>query len=279
MAIDYKQYNYPNVPYAGETIAVAGCGPTSCSDILEIDPVETAAWLQANGWAVDHQGTIYEGIAACLTAYGADGKMVARDQDYETNNSRFTAWKRAIQDGYEGILLMHNCVSSYWTSGGHYIAIVGYRNNNYLVYDPASEVRTGWHPFSDFAGNISALYTCNRRWGNGKIIVDGQWGPATTILAQKVFGTFVDGIISNQNKDMKKFLPNCQVSSWEFVNASKLKTGSDLIRAIQRMLGISDDGFFGMQTCRALQVFLNVPDDGYFGGQSVTAWQNWLNKQ
>lgn len=164
MAIDYKQYNYPNVPYAGETIAVAGCGPTSCSDILEIDPVETAAWLQANGWAVDYQGTIYEGIAACLTHYGADGVMIARDQDGQYDNASFAQWREAIQNGQEGILLMHNCVSPYWTSGGHYIAIVAYSNGNYLVYDPASEARTGWHPFEDFAGDISALYTSSKRW-------------------------------------------------------------------------------------------------------------------
>lgn len=279
MAVDYKQYNYPNFPYASETIAVAGCGPTACSDILEIDPTETATWLQNNGWAYPYQGTIYEGIAACLSAYGADGKMLASGLDGQTSNPAITKWRKSIQNGYEGILLMHNVVSSYWTTGGHYIAVVGYKNGQYLVYDPASDVRTGWHPFSDFTGNIAAVYTSNRRWNTDKIMVDGDWGPATTKLAQEVFGTIIDGIVSNQNNDMKKFLVNCQESSWEFVPASKLKRGSDLIRAIQRMLGIPDDGFCGMETLRALQRFLNVPDDGYFGGQSVTAWQTWLNKQ
>lgn len=276
MAIDYKQYNYPNIPYAGESIALAGCGPTSCSDLLEIDPTETAAWMQNHGYAVDHQGTIYEGIAACLSAYGAEGKMIARDQDGQTSNAAFTKWKTAIQGGQEGILLMHNVVSSYWTSGGHYIAIVGYRNNQYLVYDPASTVRTGWHPFGDFAGNISALYTSSKTWKDG-IIVDGFWGPATTLAAQRVFKTMQDGVISNQNRDMKKFLPNCQTSSWQFVAASKLDRGSDLVRAIQHMLGIEEDGFFGMQTVRALQKFLGVKVDGYFGGDSVKAFQMMIN--
>ena len=41
---DYKQYNYPWFPYAAETIASAGCGPTSCSDLLDIDPTKTAQW-------------------------------------------------------------------------------------------------------------------------------------------------------------------------------------------------------------------------------------------
>lgn len=279
LAVDYKQYDYPNTPYAGESIATAGCGPTSCSDLLEIDPTETAAWMEAHGWAVPYQGTIYEGIAACLTAYGADGVMLARDQDGQYDNDVMSQWRHGIKSGQEGVLLMHACVSTYWTNGGHYIAIVGYSNGNYLVYDPASVTRTGWHPWEDFAGDVSALYLSSRRWNNGRIAVDGFWGPATTKLAQKVFNTKADGIISNQNRDMKKFMPNCQSSTWEWVSPSKLKTGSQLVRAIQKMLGITADGFFGQQTLRALQKFLGVTVDGYFGGASVVAWQNWLNKQ
>lgn len=171
MAIDFKQYWYQH-PYAGETIAVAGCGPTACSDLLEIDPITTADWLQDNGWAVPYQGTIYEGISACLSAFGAEGRMIARDCDGQTASTAFDEWERIIQSGYEGVLLMHNVVSSYWTSGGHYIAIVGYEDGRYLVYDPASESRTGWHPFSHFAGNISALYTSNKRWRDDKIMFE-----------------------------------------------------------------------------------------------------------
>lgn len=164
MAIDWKQYNYPDFPFAGETIAVAGCGACACADLLEVDPRETATWLDNNGWTVSGQGTIYEGIAACLTAFHADGVMIARDQDYQMDNDRFDFWCVAIQSGFEGILLMHACKSTYWTRGGHYIAIVGYDDGKYLVYDPASAERTGWHPFSDFAGDISALYISSKRW-------------------------------------------------------------------------------------------------------------------
>lgn len=279
MATDYKQYDYPDFPYAAETIAIAGCGPCACADILDVDPTQTAQWLEGNGYAYPYQGTVYEGIAACLTAFGADGKMLARDMDGQTSAAVFRQWREIIQNGQMGILLMHNVVSNYWTNGGHYIAIVAWDEGKFLVYDPASPVRTGWHPWSDFSGNISALYTSSKRWDGGKIAVDGWWGPATTKLAQKVFKTTLDGLISNQNKDMQKFLPACQPESWRFVPASKLDKGSELVKAIQRMLGIPDDGFFGMKTCVALQQFLSVDVDGYFGPQSVAAWQRWLNSQ
>lgn len=164
MAKDYKQYNYPNIPYAGETIAIAGCGPTACSDILEIDPTITAEWLDSNGWTFPGQGTIYEGIAACLTHFGADGVMLASGLDGQLESPYFDQWMIEIQSGKEGILLMHNVYSSYWTSGGHYIAVVGYNDGQYLVYDPASDARTGWHPWSDFEGDIAAVYTSSRRW-------------------------------------------------------------------------------------------------------------------
>lgn len=173
MAIDYKQYWYQH-PYAGETIAVAGCGAVACADILEIDPITVADWLQDNGWTVPYQGTIYEGISACLTAFGADGRMIARDCDGQTESPAFVEWREIIQRGFEGVLLMHNVVSPYWTSGGHYIAVVGYEDERYLVYDPASESRTGWHPWDHFVGNISALYTSNRTWKDNRIMFEVQ---------------------------------------------------------------------------------------------------------
>lgn len=280
MAKDFKQYNYPNYPYASESIASAGCGPTSVSDLVEVDPTQTAKWLTDHGYAYPHQGTKYPGIAACLTAFGADGKMIAQDQDGAGDNAYVKAWKQAIQSGQMGILLMHKVTSSYWTSGGHYIAIVGYANSKYLVYDPASAVRTGWHPWSDFAYNVSALYTSSLRWDGDQIAVDGAWGRDTTTKAQKIFGTTVDGVVSNQNQDMRKFLPACLITSWDFVSPLKLRNGSELVRAIQKRIGSRViDGIFGYDTAGDLQAFLGVPVDHYFGYDSVCAFQRWLNKQ
>lgn len=280
MAIDYKQYNYPTYPYAAETIAAAGCGPCAVADLIEIDPTVTADWMQSHGYAYPYQGTAYSGINACLSAFGANGVMIAQNQDGQYDNEYFRKWREGIQNGREGILLMHKVYSSYWTFGGHYIAVVKYDNGMYLVYDPASTTRTGWHPFEDFAGDISALYLSSMRWDNEKLAIDGYWGKATTRKAQSIFGTLRDGIVSNQNSSMIKFLPRCLSSSWEFVKPERVKYGSSLIKAIQKKIGgIDCDGVFGAKTAKAFQRWLGVEADGYIGRDTVTAFQKWLNNQ
>lgn len=170
MATDYKQYNYGGYSYCGGSFPAQGCGPTSVADIVNVSPLTVADWMTRHGYATtDGHGTYWEGINAALTAFGAGGKMVGASLDGKTACSQFDTWKRVIQGGCMGVLLMHNVVSSYWTSGGHYIACVGYdkASDKYLIYDPASSTRTGWHPWSDFVGNICCLYTSTVKWGEG----------------------------------------------------------------------------------------------------------------
>lgn len=283
MAIDWKQYDFPTYPYAAETIAAAGCGPTACADILEIDPRTAADWMTAHGYAYPYQGTAYAGINACLTAFGGGGKMIAQGQDGQTDNSSFRTWRTAIQNGQMGVLLMHGkssgCKDNYWTFGGHYIAIASYSNGYFMVYDPASATRTGWHPFSDFAGDIAALYTSTLKWNDNKIAIDGWWGKSTTKKCQQVLGTLVDGIVSNQSSSMINHLANCKSTSWEFVKPEMVKNGSSMIKALQKKIGVTADGVVGLKTIKALQKFLGVKADGWFGEQSVKAFQTWLNKQ
>lgn len=111
----------------------------------------------------------------------------------------------------------------------------------------------------------------------GKIAVDGKWGQATTRKAQQVFGTVQDGIISNQPYSNRKYLPNAFTSSWQF-KTSNYSQGSSLIRAIQKRIGTTADGFFGPNSVKKLQQFLGVKIDGSMGPATVMAFQTWLNK-
>ncbi len=170
MAVDFKQYNYPDVSYCNESLVATGCGPCSVADLLatinrDVTPVVTAQWLTDHGYASPHHGTIWGGISECLTYYGGKGRMLASGMDGNTQSRVFDEWQDAIKSGRMGILLMHNCDGKgTWTLGGHYIAIVSYDSDRYMVYDPASVARTGWHPWSDFVGNICCLYTSGIEW-------------------------------------------------------------------------------------------------------------------
>lgn len=170
-AIDYKQYNY-SASYCGGSFAAQGCGPTSVADIVEVSPLTVAQWMTNNGYATtDGHGTYWGGISAGLTAFGAGGRMLNGSSLLGLKNSPyFDSWQSAIRSGYMGILLMGAGTNSYWTTSGHYIAVVQYdeKTGRYLVYDPASSARTGWHSFDDFAGNIKILYTSTARWTEEK---------------------------------------------------------------------------------------------------------------
>lgn len=113
-----------------------------------------------------------------------------------------------------------------------------------------------------------------------KISVDGIWGVGTTKKAQKVFGTYVDGIVSNQYSAYKTKNPGLLSSTFDWKN-SPSKNGSVLIKAIQRQIGVSQDGFIGDSTIRAMQRWLGTPVDGKVSYPSVMVkeFQKWLNQR
>ena len=113
-----------------------------------------------------------------------------------------------------------------------------------------------------------------------KIGVDGKWGRETTERAQEVFGTPVDGIVSNQYLTYKAKNKGLLSSTFEWEEKPG-KNGSALIKAIQRWIGEEDDGFIGPDTIRGMQRKLGTPVDGIVSEVStmVKAFQTWLNQQ
>ncbi len=114
---------------------------------------------------------------------------------------------------------------------------------------------------------------------SGKIIEDGYWGKDTTRKAQQVFGTPVDGIVSNQYSYYASLNPGLLSSTFDW--KQNPKGGSNLIAAIQRKVGVSPDGFIGTNTIKAMQRWLGTPVDGRVSRPStmVRAFQHWLNQQ
>lgn len=110
------------------------------------------------------------------------------------------------------------------------------------------------------------------------IDVDGKWGTATTKRAQQVFGTTVDGIVTDQYKVYEKQNPGLISFEW-LDNPSSY--GSELIRAIQKKVNANVDGHIGPETIKKMQKYFGTVQDGYVSNPSdvVKAFQEWLNNQ
>lgn len=107
---------------------------------------------------------------------------------------------------------------------------------------------------------------------------DGKWGPDTTTKAQEVFGTTVDGIVTDQYKCYENENPGLIAFEW-LDNPSDY--GSELIRAIQKKVGANIDGHIGPETIKKMQKWLGTVQDSCVSNPSdvVRAFQKWLNKQ
>lgn len=115
----------------------------------------------------------------------------------------------------------------------------------------------------------------------GKLAEDGYWGRATTIALQVYFGTPVDGIVSSQDPYWESRNPGLG-TGWEWGAGVQ---GSQLIIAMQKVLGVKRDGLFGPDTANALIKRFKASSgadlyDGRLDGPSVTikAMQRSLNE-
>lgn len=90
-----------------------------------------------------------------------------------------------------------------------------------------------------------------------RVTVDGSWGPATTRELQRNYGTSVDGVLSHQYQQPGINYPGLFSAQWD-----KTLIGSDLIRRIQGVLGIAQDGLCGRDTISAMQRRVGTGADG-----------------
>lgn len=115
-----------------------------------------------------------------------------------------------------------------------------------------------------------------------KLDEDGLWGKDTTTRLQQIFGTPVDGEVSNQHKRYKASNPGLR-SGWDWQDKPNGE-GSVLIKAMQKWAGMPTsewDGMIGPKTIRAIQTKLGTPVDGVVSNPStmVKALQKWANEQ
>lgn len=107
-----------------------------------------------------------------------------------------------------------------------------------------------------------------------QLAIDGQFGNATARRLQEYFDTAgKDGVISHQYK--QKF--NQNIHAAEFDNSL---IGSNVVVALQKFLGVTQDGLMGQATIKALQKRLGTTQDGVISpvSDAVKELQRRLNK-
>lgn len=107
--------------------------------------------------------------------------------------------------------------------------------------------------------------------------MDGSFGPSTVRRTQEFLGVSVDGVVSNQPVSNKKYLSAAYTGCWEF-KSSGYNVGSNMVRALQKLIGAGQDGWFGRESVMKFQAFLGIAQDGSMGPDTVKAWQRYLNE-
>lgn len=109
------------------------------------------------------------------------------------------------------------------------------------------------------------------------LLVDGNWGKATTTRLQQALRTPVDGIVSGQPIVWRDSNPGLTTGwDWEEGRAN----GSRVISELQAVLGVVRDGKFGENSIRAFQRRMGTTVDGELWKESpaIEELQRRLNK-
>lgn len=233
-------------------------------------------WHINNGWAgcgyhffVRKDGSIYRGrpenaVGAHASGSNSDSIGICFEGDYAAE----TMSDAQKQAGKELVAYLKNKYKIDKVLGHRDVCATSCPGNNF--------------PFAEIAGVPTSSVTVNESAvtvaKSGQLKVDGWWGPKTTTRLQKIFGTTVDGIVSNQFTCYKDKNPGLD-GGWEWKD--KPSGYSPLIKAIQKWCGATEDGHIGPNTITAIQKKLGCGQDGCFSGPSpcIRKFQEWCNNQ
>ena len=192
--------------------------------------------------------------------------------------------------------------SSISEAGKGACVIINHHNDSYYIYDhfviwcgtysyqngvygidvwngnASNTFKKSWYPLS----HIEAVYMPNfdgeEPAATGKIAVDGIVGTQTVTRWQKWLGVAQTGSFAGQNRGYQAYLPAVTAISWG-------GGGCAAVKAIQKIVGATQDGLMGPQTVRLLQSWMNkhcksgLAVDGKLGTQTAKAIQKALNSK
>lgn len=251
-------------------------------------------WYNGN-WNVvlHHPDKATRNLIAEMARKAAENDLIGYDQ-----NERLTFWKHLKASNYDPAKITVACEADCSSGVGAIVKGAGYRLGNTKMQKISSDIYTGneraelksagfkertasKYLTSDaylFAGDIllreghhtainltNGIHAFSSTSIKGKLNIDGVWGQDTTRALQSALNTKMDGIISGQGSSMTAINKGGLLSSsWKLGNG-----GSLIIRALQRKVGVTVDGYFGMKTCKSLQKYLGTYIDGYVDNPSM----------
>lgn len=246
----YRQYDsrWGRKNYNGSSsYATAGCGPTSCANILhainpKITPVTTGNYMKSHGYAIRNNGTAWNGIPACLKHFGAkDVRLVDKMTDV------FAYCKK----GYVGVFLFRKGTKGgvTWTTSGHYVAITGYKYQNkkhyFRTFDSGGRKHDGWYCYeTQMKGLIPRIWLCKVTKDDPKPIKK----PTGKYSGAIPNPTLKKGSNGSEVTKLQKFL-EWYHPQWKFKHYGTFGANTHAcVKAFQYAEGLTTDGVFGKKS-------------------------------
>lgn len=160
-----------------------------------------------------------------------------------------------------------------YTSSGHVSGYSGNLDCNYFYGDVSA-----WNKYAN-SGATGGGSAGSGNTSNGDLAVDGKAGNKTIKRWQEVMGCEVcDGVISNQFVAYKPILKGIMNNAIEYNNNPRPHY-SPFIKAVQKRIGATPDGWIGHEFVRKLQQYMGTGVDGELWNPSdcIKAVQRSLN--
>ena len=261
--IEREHYNYNNKSSRTKMINAA---TTDTFGFDCVNLIKALLW----GWDgdLDH---VYGGVAYQsnnVPDINAD-QMIAVCKDVSTDFTKIQVGEVVWQKGHIGVYIGDGLAVECTPKWDNRVQITAVKNIGTIAgYNARSWTKHGKLPYVSYEDN--------------KLEVDGKWGKATTTRLQQIFGTTVDGKVSNQIAKYKDENPGL-TGGWDWQETPNGK-GSKLIKAMQKWAGMpakNRDGEIGPKTIKAIQTKLGTKVDGHvsYPSQMVKALQKWANEQ
>lgn len=128
---------YTSTGNKSQTMKSSACGPTSAAMVVSsskgaILPTTMAQLFVDNGYRTANNGTAWAAFPFVADYFDFE--------EYHTSTSFSTAMSYLKtdkdKDGIADYFVIVSCNSGLWTTGGHYIVLIGYDDGDVIVFDP-----------------------------------------------------------------------------------------------------------------------------------------------